>query len=51
MTRFTAQKALKSIVPGKLTFDEKVVLHRVARAIQGNLDHKNPPPPKTTIGP
>ena len=30
VTRFAPHKAPKSIVAGKLTFDERVVLHRVA---------------------
>jgi len=33
VTKLTTHKALKSITRGKLTFDERVVAHRVSRAV------------------
>ena len=38
-TKFAPHKVLKSITRGKLTFDERVVLHRVA--LQDNAPETN----------
>ena len=55
VTKFAPHKALKSIVCSKLTFDGRVVAHRVGGAcmaamlvaIQGYLAYKKTHPPRT----
>jgi len=37
VTKFASHKALKVIATGKLTFDERVVVHRVDTAQRGAL--------------
>ena len=63
VTKFAPHKAPKSIVTGQVTFDERVLLHRVAcvgcpcsikrlaLSIHGYLAHKETPPPsRTAVG-
>jgi hypothetical protein len=47
VTRFAPHLALKLIACGKLTFDERVVLHRVGGVVQGYLAHKQRLPART----
>jgi len=47
-TKFAPHKALKLIARGKLTFDERVLLHRVG--VQMVAPVPNPHPVQSTVG-
>ena len=49
VVKFAPHKALNQIGWGKLTVDERVILHRVVRRRDGTVTAVSPPPPPSLI--